>query len=90
MGKLVRVSSGAASTPVMIPTGLVPLGQQAATVKLVKVAAADVVVTAGPGMTLVAPGGGSTYTITEIGRVVELTVTAADLAQQPNHIYIQA
>ncbi|MEZ5865714.1 MAG: hypothetical protein R3D25_17215 [Geminicoccaceae bacterium] len=90
MGKLVRVSSGAADTTVMIPTGLVPLGQQAATVKLVKVATADVLVTAGPGMTLVAPGGGTSYAITEIGRVVELTVTAADLAQQPNHIYIQA
>ncbi len=89
LGKLVRVSSGAASTTVKIPTGLVPLGQQAATVKLVKVAAADVDIIAGAGMTLVAPGGGSVYTITEIGRVVELTVTAADLAQQPNHIYIQ-
>lgn len=89
MGKLVRVSSGAASTTVMIPTGLVPLGQQAATVKLVKVAAADILITAGPGMTLIAPGGGATYTITETGRVAELTITAADVAQQPNHIYIQ-
>ena len=89
MGKLIRVSNGAASTTVMIPTGLVPLGQQAATVKLVKVAAADILITAGPGMTLLAPGGGGTYTITETGRVVELTVTAADVAQQPNHIYIQ-
>ncbi len=89
MGKLIRVSSGAATTTIMVPTGLVPLGQQAATFKLVKVAAADILVTAGPGMTLLAPGGGNTYTITEAGRVVELTVTAADVAQQPNHIYIQ-
>ena len=90
MGKLIRVSSGAATAEVMVPTGLVPLGQQAATFKLVKVAAADILVTAGPGMTLLAPGGGATYTISETGRVVELTVTAADVAQQPNHIYIQA
>lgn len=90
MGKLVRVSSGGASTTVMIPAGLVPLGQQSASVKLVKVAAADVLITAGTGMTLIAPGGGSSYTITEPGKVVELIVTAASVAQQPNHIYVLA
>lgn len=88
MGKLIRVSSGEASTTVMIPTGLVPLGQQGATVKLVKVAAADVEIVPGEGMTMIAPGGGGSYTITQLGKVVELTITSATAPQQPNHIYI--
>ena len=90
MGKLIHVSHGSSEPRVIkFDTGLVPMGSDAAWVKLVKAGNADVQIIAGDGMTLRAPGGGSSYTISQLNKVVEVTVTAADApGDTANTIYI--
>jgi hypothetical protein len=90
MGKLIHVAHGSGELrTIKFTTGLVPPGSHAAWVKLVKADNSDVEIVAGDGMTLRAPGGGSSYTITQINKVVEVTVTAADAPDgTQNTVYI--
>jgi hypothetical protein len=92
MGKLIHVSHGGADAKVVkFGTGLVPAGSQAAWVKLVKAGTSDIQIVAGDGMTLRAPGGGTSYLISEINKMVEVTVTAADApAGIANTVYVRA
>lgn len=90
MGKLIHLNNGG-SQPLIVKfdTGLVPMGSDAAWVKLVKAGNADVEIVAGDGMTLRAPGGGSSYTISQANKVVEVTVTAANApGDTANTIYV--
>ena len=91
MGKLIHVSHGSGDLrTIKFNTGLVPPGSHAAWVKITKADASDVAIVAGDGMTLRAPGGGSTYTITELNKVVEVTVTGAEAPSgTQNTIYIK-
>lgn len=91
MGKLIHVSHGSGDLrTVSFTTGLVPPGSSAAWVKLVKAGNSDVQIVAGTGMTLRAPGGGTSYTITQLNKMVEVTVTAADApAEIANTVYIK-
>ncbi len=88
LGKLVRVSR---SDPgyLEIPAGLVPDGMDAATFKVMKVSSGDVEIRPGPAMTLISPSGSSSFTITQTGKIVNVTVSGANSSQQPNHIYIE-
>ena len=91
MGKLIHVSnSGEDPVEIKFNTGLVPAGSDAAWVKITKAGTADVLLTAGTGMTMRAPGGGSDYTITQLNKVVEVTVTGAGAPSgAQNTVYIK-
>jgi hypothetical protein len=91
MGKLIHVTHGSAEPRIIrFNTGLVPSGSNAAWVKLVKAGNADVQIVAGTGMTLRAPGGGTSYTISQLNKMVEVTVTAADApSETANTVYIK-
>jgi hypothetical protein len=71
----------------------VPLGAEAAWIKLVKAGSADVRIIASPEMTLKVPGGGNEYIITEINKMVEVYVTAtsgpAAMNGMTNHVYVR-
>jgi hypothetical protein len=91
MGKLIHASQNSGDPLTFkFNTGLVPPGSQAAWVKIVKAGASDVEILAGDGMTLRAPGGGTSYTITELNKMVEVTVTG-DTAPSgaDNTVYIK-
>ncbi len=93
MGNIVHVSHGSAQVDVVFGPGLVPLGAEAAWIKLVKAGNANVRIAAISPMVLKAPGGASEYIITELNRMVEVYVTAASgptaLNGMTNHVYIR-
>ncbi|MEZ5823494.1 MAG: glycosyl hydrolase family 28-related protein [Geminicoccaceae bacterium] len=87
LGKLVRVSNGGtAPVHVTIPTGLVPVGMEAVSLKVAKIGSADVEIRADAGMTLASPGG-NPYVITQPNKVVSLIVSGS-ASSQPDTIYI--
>ena len=90
LGALVRVQSETRSY-VEIPKGLVPDGMEAVSLRLMKAGLGDVEVGAGPGMTLLAPGGVDPYLVTGRGKSVEVIVTGGVRSQQnnqPDHVLI--
>jgi len=93
MGNIVHVSHGSEQVDVLFGPGLVPLGAEAAWIKLVKAGNANVRIAVTPEMTLMAPGGAAEYIITEMNKMVEVYVTAASgpaaMSGIANHVYIR-
>ncbi|MCB9943746.1 MAG: hypothetical protein H6851_09030 [Geminicoccaceae bacterium] len=88
LGKLVRVSSGSAAPVfVTIPAGLVPVGMEATSLRVMKAGLADVEIRADSGMNLAAPGG-NPYVITQANKVVTVIVSGP-AGNQANTVYIQ-
>jgi hypothetical protein len=93
MGNIVHVSHGSEQVDVLFGPGLVPVGAEAAWIKLVKAGNANVRIIASPEMTLKVPGGGSEYIITQLNKMVEVYVTAATgpaaMTGMTNHVYVR-
>lgn len=87
-GKIIRVSNNS-DTFIAFNTGFVPAGLEGCWVKVMKVAAGNVIIQAGTGMTAQFPGGGSSYTITQQRKIVTLHITSAFQANEPNTIYLE-
>lgn len=87
LGKLVRVSNGGPDpVHVTIPQGLVPMGMEAVSLRVVKVGSADVEIRAGAGMNLASPGG-DPHVISQVNKVVTLIVSGMS-SSQPDTVYI--
>lgn len=87
-GKLIRVSN-ASPTWIAFDSGFPLGGARATKVRLMKVAAGDVNLVAGAGMTLRAPGGATSFVLGELNRIVTLHLTGTGDPNQPGSIYVE-
>jgi hypothetical protein len=90
VGKILRVNNNN-PTFMKFDSGFVPAGLEGCWIKVMKMAAGDVTITAGTGMTAAFPGGATSYTITQQRKIVTVHITgpASVQANEPNTIYIE-